>query len=139
MNIYEQLIRDEGEVLQAYQDKFGYWTIGVGHLIDARKGGSIPHDISLQLLQQDVMHWAAQIAETWPWTQVMDEPRRMVLVNMAHMLGIHGLSEFVTFLGFMQTGEWEKAASDLLTTKLAGKNPERVKRLAEQIQCGEWR
>jgi lysozyme len=40
-NIAEQLRRDEGEVLHAYQDKYGYWTIGVGRLIDARKGGGI--------------------------------------------------------------------------------------------------
>ena len=28
--IYNQLKRDEGEILHAYQDHLGYWTIGVG-------------------------------------------------------------------------------------------------------------
>ena len=35
----EQLRRNEGEVLHAYQDHLGFWTIGVGRLIDKRKGG----------------------------------------------------------------------------------------------------
>lgn len=26
----------------AYQDSLGYWTIGVGFLIDGRKGGRLP-------------------------------------------------------------------------------------------------
>ena len=27
---------EEGEVLHAYQDSLGWWTIGVGHLIDGQ-------------------------------------------------------------------------------------------------------
>lgn len=34
-----QLRRDEGEKLYAYQDTLGYWTIGIGRLIDRRRGG----------------------------------------------------------------------------------------------------
>ena len=33
----KQLERDEGRVRHAYQDHLGYWTIGVGRLIDARR------------------------------------------------------------------------------------------------------
>ncbi len=40
-SITQQLRRDEGEVLHAYQDSLGYWTIGIGVLIDKRKGGGI--------------------------------------------------------------------------------------------------
>ena len=38
------LRRDEGRVRHAYQDHLGYWTIGVGRLIDQRKGGGLSED-----------------------------------------------------------------------------------------------
>jgi lysozyme len=45
MNMREHLIahlrREEGEVLHVYKDHLGYLTIGVGRLIDKRKGGCI--------------------------------------------------------------------------------------------------
>jgi len=34
----QQLRRDEGEVLHEYKDSLGYSTIGIGRLIDKRKG-----------------------------------------------------------------------------------------------------
>jgi lysozyme len=37
MDIKQQLIRDEGVVPCAYQDHLGYWTIGVGRLIENEK------------------------------------------------------------------------------------------------------
>lgn len=39
MTLASLLTSDEGRVPHAYQDHLGYWTIGVGHLIDRRKGG----------------------------------------------------------------------------------------------------
>ena len=36
--LIEELRADEGEKLVAYRDHLGYWTIGVGHLIDPAKG-----------------------------------------------------------------------------------------------------
>ena len=44
------LIAEEGEKLSAYQDSMGFWTIGVGRLIDARKGGGISQEESRYLL-----------------------------------------------------------------------------------------
>lgn len=42
--IWRTLETDEGRVPHAYQDHLGYWTIGVGHLIDKRKGGGLTPD-----------------------------------------------------------------------------------------------
>lgn len=43
--IKKQLIRDEGNVPYAYSDSLGYLTIGVGFLIDKRKGGRLPEAV----------------------------------------------------------------------------------------------
>jgi GH24 family phage-related lysozyme (muramidase) len=52
MNIYKQLKRDEGEVLHAYKDSLGYWTIGIGILIDSM--GSFYHlHLSRQVVKEN--------------------------------------------------------------------------------------
>ena len=52
--LLEELSRDEGTVLQAYQDSLGYWTIGTGRLIDKRRGGGITKAEADYLLANDV-------------------------------------------------------------------------------------
>jgi hypothetical protein len=49
-----QLRRDEGEVLHAYSDHLGFTTIGVGRLIDKRRGGGITKEESKYLLENDI-------------------------------------------------------------------------------------
>lgn len=138
MTLAEQLIRDEREILHAYPDSQGYWTIGVGRLIDRRKGGGISHDEALFLLQNDVMRVTGELSETFPWTRVLDDARRGVLLNMAFNLGIHGLAEFRMMLGAAEQGDWETAAQEMLSSKWAQEVGARADRLAEQMRTGEW-
>jgi GH24 family phage-related lysozyme (muramidase) len=42
----------EGRVLHAYRDSLDFWTVGVGRLIDVRKGASLPASILYQLDQK---------------------------------------------------------------------------------------
>lgn len=42
MNLATQLRQEEGSVPHAYQDHLGFWTIGIGRLVDQRKPGSAP-------------------------------------------------------------------------------------------------
>jgi lysozyme len=136
-NLYDQLIRDEGEILHAYQDSLGYWTIGVGHLIDPRKGGSIPESISRQLLEMDVNKFDQFISTSLPWADMLDNVRRGALVNMAFNLG-ENLLEFRNFLGKLQTGDYAGAARDMLESKWAEQVGARAQRLSIQIESGEW-
>ena len=45
-NLIRSLRGEEGEVLTEYKDHLGYSTIGVGRLIDKRKGGGITKEES---------------------------------------------------------------------------------------------
>ena len=40
-NLEKQLLLDEGLRLMPYQDHLGFWTVGVGRLIDPRRGGGL--------------------------------------------------------------------------------------------------
>ncbi len=134
-----QLRRDEGEVLQAYQDHLGYWTIGVGRLIDKRKGGGITREESSYLLGNDIAKRAAGLSASLPWTDGLDEARRGVLINMAFQMGLEGLLGFRNTLATVQSGNYQLAAQQMLQSLWAKQTPERAKRLSAQMADGQWR
>lgn len=138
MTLEEQLIRDESEVLHAYQDSEGWWTIGVGRLIDKRKGGGITHQESLYLLANDITKVELQLSQSLPWTATLDDARRGVLLNMAFNLGIDGLMGFHHTLASIQAGDYALAKDHMLASKWATQVGARAKRLAEQMVTGEW-
>jgi len=137
MTLEEQIIRDEGEVLHAYQDREGYWTIGVGHLIDQRRGGGIPKQISDALLQYDLDRIRAFVRTHFPWSLNLDEVRLAAFTNMAFNLQGH-LDGFVHFLAKMQAGDFEGAAEEGLKSRWAEQVGDRADRLMKQIRTGEW-
>src|SRR3546814_15181122 len=47
----KHLNREEGRIPHAYPDSLGYWTIGVGRLIDKRKGGRLTNVETDMLLE----------------------------------------------------------------------------------------
>lgn len=134
-----QLRRDEGEVLHAYQDHLGYWTIGVGILIDKRKGGGITPEESAYLLNNRMNEKQAEIVKRLPWTATLDEARFGVLVNMAFQMGVDGLLGFKNTLAMVRDGKYEEAADGMLNSKWATQTPERAKRLSEQMRTGQWK
>lgn len=138
-NILKQLRRDEGEVLSAYQDHLGFWTIGVGRLIDKRKGGGLTAEESAFLLNNDVDTRIKALEDAFPWFKGMDEARKGVLVNMSFQIGVGGLKAFKNTLASVADGLYDKAAAQMLESLWATQTPERAKRLAEQMKTGEWK
>jgi len=136
--IEDQLRRDEGERLSAYQDHLGYWTIGIGRLIDSRRGGGISTDESTMLLRNDIARVRVELLQRLPWFVHLDSVRQGALMNMAFQLGINGLMAFQDTLGKVQTGDYAVAADKMLQSKWATQTPERANRLAKQMREGTW-
>lgn len=137
-NIIRSLRGEEGEVLSEYKDHLGYSTIGVGRLIDARKGGGITKEESAYLLGNDIDKVTKQLDASLPWWTKLDEARRGVLVNMAFQMGINGLLGFKNTLAMIQAGNYEGAAKGMLQSKWAQQTPSRAKRMSEQMRTGVW-
>ena len=135
-----QLRRDEGTKATAYQDHLGFWTIGVGRLIDSRKPGAglRPDEIDY-LLRNDINDRVQALTKALPWFDRLDEARRGVLVNMAFQLGTAGLLGFKSTLALVAAGKYAEAAEQMLKSKWATQTPARAKRLAEQMKTGEWK
>jgi len=137
-NLESQLRLDEQEVLHAYQDHLGFWTIGVGRLIDKRKGGGISREEAALLLRNDIQRTTGAIQENIPWFEKLDTVRQAVLLNMAFQMGVGGLLGFRNTLKLIEDGKYVHAAAAMLQSKWATQTPERAKRLATQIRTGEW-
>lgn len=134
----KQLRRDEGEVLSAYQDHLGFWTLGVGRLIDKRKGGSITPEESAYLLSNDIDKRQAELLRRAPWTANLDQARFGVLLNMAFQMGVDGLLGFKNTLTMGRDGDYAAAADGMMQSLWAKQTPERAKRLSVQMRSGVW-
>ncbi len=141
-----QLIAHEGLRLRAYRDHLGYWTIGVGHLIDPLKGGDTRYRLSpetkidkgeaLGLLHDDVLKVVKQLDNQLPWWSKLDDVRQNVLVEMGFQLGISGLLNFKNTLRSIKDGRWDDASTGMLNSKWASQTPNRAKTLARQMRTG---
>lgn len=133
------LLVDEGVVLHAYRDHLGYLTIGVGRLIDERKGGGISYSEAIYLLENDMTkHWDALLSR-FPWVADLDDVRQAVLLNLAFNLGIVGLSKFRNTLAAFERGDWAAAGQGLMNS-LWFKQVQRSRssRLIAMTVTGEW-
>jgi lysozyme len=138
VTLTEQLRRDEGTESCAYQDSLGYWTIGVGRLIDARKGGGLSNEEIDYLLDNDIKAKTAEVLRALPWAARLSEARQAVLVNMAFQLGTKGLLAFHRTLGSVEDGQYGDAAVEMLNSTWAKQTPARAMRLATQMETDKW-
>ena len=136
--IIKQLRFDEGEILHAYDDHLGFATIGVGRLIDKRKGGGISPDESAYLLNNDIASRDQVLRSKYPWFSQLNEPRQAAVINMAFQLGLAGLAGFPKMLASLRDEKFAEAETHALDSLWAKQTPARAKRVARQLRTGEW-
>ena len=134
--VANQLPMDEGMVPHAYQDSEGWWTIGVGHLIDERKGGKLRSDEIALILRNDIAEADKAARAVFPAFDSLSEPRKAVLVNLAFNMGQTRLSGFVKMLGAMADGKFDLAADEMLNSRWATQVGARAQRLSAAMRQG---
>ena len=134
--LMEDLERDEGRVNHAYQDHLGYWTIGIGHLIDKNKGGGLSDKMVDAIFLEDIDNVIQELGNAFPWFHELPEPAARGLCNMAFQLGLPNLSHFVKMLTALHARDWKQAAHEALHSKWAMQTPERAQRVAAlYLEC----
>lgn len=133
----KELRRDEGVVPFAYEDHLGNLTIGVGRLIDKRKGGGLSDDEIDYLLSNDIDRFEKQVIDALPWYGRLDDVRQRVLVNMAFNMGVGGLLGFKNTLAMVERGDYAGAAKGMLASKWATQVGDRAKRLSKMMETGK--
>jgi len=138
MNVEEMLLREEDFVPHAYQDHLGYWTIGIGRLIDKRRDGGISREEALLLLRNDVKRIRQSFDEGIPWWTDLNRARQAVLIGMAYQMGVPGLMAFRNTLAALHNEDYAAAARGMRASKWARQTPGRAERMAKQMETGRF-
>jgi lysozyme len=131
-----QLLRHEGVKRSAYQDHLGYWTIGVGRLIDERKGGGLSMAEIEYLLDNDINRVIHDLETSLPGSLwfTLSGKQKQALANMAFQLGLGGLLKFKKMLAALERGDLEKAEEEALNSRWAEQTPNRAREVAAMLK-----
>lgn len=143
---------EEGKRNRPYKDSEGYWTIGIGHLMEdqspSNKDFSISDQRVLELYELDLQSKINDLDRALPWAKELDPVRYMCLLDMCFQMGIgyaprngkpgKGLLGFVNTLRYIKEGNYEQAAKNMLVSKWAKQTPNRAKRRADEMRTGVY-
>lgn len=140
VRLTKQLRGDEGVKPCVYKDHLGFYTIGVGRLVDERKRGAGLRDSEMDfMLSNDIEDRIAALSQHLPWFQELDEARQGVLLNMSFQMGVEGLLAFTRTLGLVRAGRYQDAAVAMGQSQWAQQTPERAGRMRDQMREGFWK
>ncbi len=134
MTIEEQLRKHEGVRSKPYVDTVGKVTIGVGrNLTDV---GLSDSEIDI-LLKNDIDRAVADLDRELSWWRKLNEARQRVMIDLCFNLGIGSLLGFKNTLHFIETGDYNSAATNLLKSKYASQVGIRADTLAKMLRTGD--
>ena len=131
--IIDELKHFEGFSSTAYRCPAGYWTIGYGRNIESSGPGITTEEASL-LLRNDVTRSIDEVCRAFPWVQGLDERRAEILTQLCFQLGLSRLQKFKKMLAALETEDFDRAADELLDSRLAQQVPTRAKHLADVLR-----
>lgn len=133
-----QIESDEGRRKMLYRDSRGYLSIGVGRLLDPRKGGKLRDSEIDLMLENDYSEAEGECESAFSWFSGLNPPRQAALVNMCFQLGLPKLLGFRRMLQALRDAHWADARHHALDSEWAKQTPDRARRVAYQLETGEW-
>jgi len=124
-----KLIKHEGLVLHKYRDSLGYETIGVGHLLDRRRGGiplrriigvdkdQLTPGEAFKVLAYDVNRTVSKLYSKLPWLKEKPSIVQEDMIDMAFNLGVGGLLKFRNTLKALKEDNYAKVVNNLIQSK----------------------
>ena len=139
----EDLRRDEGLRLKAYQCTAGVWTIGFGttRWFDGkpvRKGMVCTREEADELLERDMQAAISDARRAVSSFDELDGPRKTVMANMSYNLGFNRLSEFKNTIRSVNVGDYKDAALRMMQSKWAAQVGQRASRLSKRMATGAY-
>ena len=135
--LVDQIKRQEGLRLTAYQDTLGNWSVGYGHT-PAFPGQTITEAEAESWLMQDLNSAQTDLLTALPWCFSLSVPRYCVLWNMCFNMGVGHLLEFRLMLEAVRNANYPEAAKQMMNSLWASQVKERAVELAEQMETGHW-
>jgi lysozyme len=134
IRLMSSIEKHEGRISHAYTDSEGYLTIGVGRLIDKRKGGHLSHSEIDMLLQNDVIRVVNEAHENIHFFNALTDSQQESICEMIFQLGISGVMKFKRMLSALEDENGEEAYKEALDSKWARQTPERAREVAEGLK-----
>ena len=132
----EEIIEQEGMVLHAYQDSLDKTTIGIGRLI--QEPGGISEEEALYLMQNDINKIEVTLDEKWPVWRDLPLECQYVIYDLCFNLGCTGFLAFRRTRKYLEDGDFETAADELLDSRYHKQLPRRSMMNSERLRkCQE--
>lgn len=128
-----QLELEEGRVPYVYLDHLGFQTIGIGRLIDRRKGGHLRDYEIDYLLRNDIIELGDELLQDYPWLNNVGPVRFDAFILARFQLGRLGLALFRKALAAAKVGNWEQCATEFKDSLWYKQTTARVDRLCQQL------
>ena len=146
----QQIKQAEGFHPTAYRRSSGALTVGFGHSYDttpthglSRVGDRVTREEAERLLALDLSDALWRVRKALPWVTELSPPRQAVLYEMAYSMGLglpgaSGLLSLRSTLKFIRSGNYPAASRSMLASTWAAQACGRAKKLARQMDTGEW-
>ncbi|MFQ2569791.1 glycoside hydrolase family protein [Aeromonas caviae] len=156
LSLEQQLTLDEGKKLEIYKDTEGYWTVGIGHLIqrslisrdkaiqilDRHLGrstsGSITDSECTRLFNEDIYEVRKGIqqsafCETY---KRLDDVRQSAIENMCFQLGVNGVGQFKNMWKALALNNYNDAYKHGRDSRWYKQTPNRAERVLTTLKTG---
>lgn len=117
-----------------YVDTTNNLTIGVGRNLSDR--GISPTE-AFYLLDDDILYFSGKLNHFLGFFHTLDENRQIALIDMCFNVGVQGFLNFTQMILALESGDYERAAFEMLDSKWASQVGERASCLANIMRTGE--
>ena len=128
----DDLIRHEALRLKPYEDSEGILTIGVGRNLEDK---GLSEEEAMFLLDNDIKQVLAECKQ-FPWFEDLNQARQDVVANMVFNLGITRFKGFKKTIAYIELGQYDAAAIEMMDSKWARQVKGRAVELAEKMSRG---
>ena len=138
----KQLIIDEGQVNEIYNDHLGYATFGIGHLViegDPEHGLAIGTPVSedrvLECFEKDVESVIKDCKKLHDGWDGYPQDVKQIVANMMFNMGLTRLSKFKKHNAALQSGDWKEAAIEGRDSRWYKQVTNRAERLMSRLEA----
>tara|TARA_E500000081_G_scaffold74372_1_gene76003 strand:+ start:37 stop:480 length:444 start_codon:yes stop_codon:yes gene_type:complete len=138
----EELKTDEGCKYEIYLDHLGLPTHGIGHLIlssDMEYGQAVGTPVSEDRVNEcfakDVETVLSESLQLYPNFEVLPEEVQLIIANMMFNMGRPRLSKFKGMKAAVDTGDWHRAAVEMVDSKWYQQVTNRADRLVQRMRA----
>ena len=135
MQLFHDLMRDEGFRERVYRCSAGKQTIGYGWNIDDQPISRLSASMSLA---DQIDSVTEELTDALPWWETLPDNAKLGLANMAFNLGLTRLLKFKKMLAALKAHDFGTATLEALESKWARQVGSRALRIADLYKsCNE--